>query len=76
MCTMVHPSRYGPKMLIGIGLAGNLPEDEVESFKKLVAHNAHNLQSSHLALVTEPDLSAAGIKEWFHNNLQRGGRNE
>lgn len=48
---LLHPSRYGSKALIGIGVLENHSIDREESFKRLVEHNALNLQYKCRALV-------------------------
>ena len=48
---MVHPSRYGSKMLIGIGVQGRVSKERAESFKRLVENNALNAQFEHKAIV-------------------------
>ncbi|MCC5910867.1 MAG: flavodoxin family protein [Clostridiaceae bacterium] len=41
---LLHPARYGKKILIGIGVAEDVLKEQEENFEKLVEHNAHNLQ--------------------------------
>lgn len=58
---MLHPARYGSKLLIGIGLQQDDQTDRSESFRKLVENNALNLQYDCKAIVLNPSLSAEGI---------------
>ena len=39
----LHPMRYDLKWLIGIGVNEKEKEDQVKSFKKLIAHNSLNM---------------------------------
>jgi multimeric flavodoxin WrbA len=70
--TMVHPARYGRKSLLGIGVAEKLPEEKAASFKRMVAHNAHNMQTDYSALIISPNHSAAGIVQQVQAAVKGG----
>jgi multimeric flavodoxin WrbA len=48
---LLHPSRYGSKMLIGIGVQDVHSKEREHSFKRLVENNALNGRFEHKAIV-------------------------
>ncbi len=67
---MVHPARYGSKILIGIGVQGAASEDREKSFKRLVENNGLNMQSEHKAIVLNSSVDTEKIKQDIDNLLE------
>ncbi|MEN1761329.1 NAD(P)H-dependent oxidoreductase [Anoxynatronum sibiricum] len=65
--SLVHPARYGTKKIIGLGVAESVSPQATANFTRLVAHNAHNLQSPWNAGVINPRQSP----EELHREVTR-----
>lgn len=50
---LLHPDRYGRKQMAVLGIAGSASPEQEKSFRKLVEHNALNLNASHAAIVLD-----------------------
>lgn len=48
---LLHPMRYGRKLLLGIGLFKDSNPEEEDNFRVLVARNGMNMQASHQTIV-------------------------
>jgi len=48
---LLHPDRYGRKRMVVVGVAGPATREQEDSFRKLVEHNALNLNAAHAAVV-------------------------
>ena len=70
--TMVHPARYGHKSMLGIGAAEKITEDKAASFKQLVAHNAHNMQTAYGAVIITPNDSVDQIAQQVQAAVKGG----
>ncbi|HYF84727.1 MAG TPA: NAD(P)H-dependent oxidoreductase [Clostridia bacterium] len=67
---MVHPARYGSKMLIGIGVQGQASKEREESFKRLVENNALNGQFEHKSVVLNASDDMNEIEQVIDNLLK------
>jgi multimeric flavodoxin WrbA len=69
---LLHLPRYGHKSLLGIGVTKNNSRFQEDSFRKLVAHNALNLQYANSTLVFKPSDETAKIKRDIELALKEG----
>jgi multimeric flavodoxin WrbA len=67
---LVHPARYGSKILIGIGVQEGASEDREKSFKRLVENNGLNMQSEHKAIVLNSSEDTEKINQNIDNLLE------
>jgi multimeric flavodoxin WrbA len=72
---LLHPMRYGTKLLIGIGIAeeGCAGEEE-ENFRLLVARNGLNMQCDYRTLVFRPGEEAGKIGDELDRIIKEAGR--
>lgn len=50
---LLHPMRYELKWIIGVGINEKRNNNQIESFKKLVAHNSLNMHAKHKVFITD-----------------------
>jgi hypothetical protein len=60
---LLHPTRYGSKLIVGIGVQGGNSKDQEECFRKLVENNAFNLQSEYKSLILKHSDDMQYMKE-------------
>jgi len=63
---LIHPTRYGSKMLMGIGVQQGCSKGREASFSRLVENNAWNLQFEYKAVV----LDSTGDMESIGQNIE------
>lgn len=68
---MVHPSRYGSKSLIAIGVQSGASEGREKSFMRLVENNGLNMQCEHKAIVLNSLVDKEMINQDIDNLLER-----
>lgn len=59
---LLHPARYGSKLIAAIGVHEGLSKDREDCFKKLVEHNAFNLQSECRTLILDASKGMENIE--------------
>lgn len=60
---LLHPDRYGRKMMAVIGIAGSASQEQGKSFRKLVEHNALNLNAAHSTIVLDPATDSTKLEQ-------------
>lgn len=58
---LLHPARYGRKMLLVVGIYEGDPKEQAASFKKLVEHNAFNMEYCQRTVLVEASEDTAEI---------------
>jgi multimeric flavodoxin WrbA len=60
---LLHPTRYGSKLIVGVGVYEGNSEDQENCFRKLVENNALNLQSAYRTLILKPSYDTEKLKQ-------------
>lgn len=59
---LLHPNRYGCKHMVAIGMLEGSDKDKEKSFRKLVEHNAFNLEATWEAHIFDPACGAGAVE--------------
>lgn len=60
---LLHPTRYGSKLIVGIGVNESDSKDQEACFRRLVENNALNLLSSYRTLILKPSYNTEKVKQ-------------
>lgn len=60
---LLHPDRYGRKLMAVVGIAGSASQEQEKSFRKLVEHNAFNLNAAHDTIVLDTPVDVAKLEQ-------------
>ncbi len=60
---LLHPMRYGSKLIIGVGVYDGDSKDQEDSFKQLVENNAFNMQADYRALIFKPSWDTKKMEQ-------------
>lgn len=67
---LLHPTRYGSKFIIGIGVFEGDSKDQEDCFIRLVENNAFNLQAEYKTLILKPSLNMEKMEQGISNLLR------
>jgi len=60
---LLHPTRYGSKFMIGIGVYGGNSKGQEDCFRRLVENNAFNMQYAHRTLILKSSEDMEKVKQ-------------
>ncbi len=60
---LLHPDRYGRKLMAVVGISGSVSPEQGESFRRLVEHNALNLNAAHAAIVLDSSVATERLEQ-------------
>jgi multimeric flavodoxin WrbA len=67
---LLHPMRYGKKVLLGVGVVEEGQQGQEESFRKLVSRNALNMQNPYITVVLNSTDDQTKIELGLMNALR------
>jgi multimeric flavodoxin WrbA len=67
---LLHPVRYGSKLIVGIGVYDGDSKDQEDCFRKMVENNAFNMQSEYRTLILKPSGDMEKLEQEISNLLR------
>jgi multimeric flavodoxin WrbA len=67
---LLHPTRYGSKLIVGIGVYEGNSKDQGDCFRRLVENNAFNLQSEYRTLILKSSEDMEKVKQEISSLLK------